>query len=117
SARRRLRAGVRWLVESFFRTIFVITLALLARGFAGGDDANGFLSRTALDRVGNEQQRHASDEAECLPAEFAALDAVLIYQCEGIGKDQHGVFEANAVFAFVSPGLGIVPFEPDHTEL
>jgi hypothetical protein len=43
-AKRRLRAAVIELVESFFRTIFVITLALLSRGFAGGNDANRFFA-------------------------------------------------------------------------
>src|SRR5215467_11965530 len=114
-ARRRLRAGVRELVESFFRTIFVIALALLSRGFAGGDDANDFLSWTTLDRVSYQQQRHASDKAEGLPAKLAALDAVLLDEGKGIGEDQHGVLETNAVFAFVGPGLGVVPLEPDHT--
>jgi hypothetical protein len=38
-----------------------------------------------------------------------------LHQGEGIGKNQHGIFEANAMFALVGPGFGVVPLEPDHT--
>jgi len=40
-----------------------------------------------------------------LPAKFTALDTVLFNQGEGIGEDQHGVLEADAVFALVGFGV------------
>src|SRR5215469_8629311 len=90
-ARRRLRTAVMELEDSFFRTIFVITFALLPRGLAHGDDANGLFAGAAPYRVGYQQQCNTSHEAQGLPSQFTALDTVRFDQGEGIGEDQHGV--------------------------
>lgn len=63
-----------------------------------------------MNRMGNEQQGDTSDQAKSLPAQLAALNAVLLDQGKGISKNQHGVVKADSVLAFVAFGLGFVPY-------
>jgi hypothetical protein len=62
----------------------------------------------------DEQQDHAANQTQSLPAQFAVLDAVLVDQGVGIEKDQGGVVKRDAVLAFIAGSFGSVPFEEDH---
>ena len=49
-----------------------------------------------------------------LPALFAALDAILLSEGEGIGKGPDGSLKAHSVFAEIAGRFGRVPLEPGY---
>jgi hypothetical protein len=65
--------------------------------------------------VSDQEQDDACHQTESLPAKLTALDTVLVHESKGIGKDQHGIVETDAMLAFVAAGLGFIPLEPNHT--
>jgi len=72
--------------------LVLISFSFLPAGAAGRDDANDLVLAIVFDGVGDQQQEHASHQAQSLPAALATFNALLLREGAGVVKDILGDF-------------------------